>query len=468
MESNRTKFIEYLVKKRGSIIPIIGEKCFVAKEKNGVEVSLQEYIVEKFLPESPRKDDLIGKGYYGMGQLLHDLDIKRTKLSEFKDKLKDRVTNGNIKLRENIKAFLGTGKFEVVVTTVPFKLLEKEFPRLYKNVVCFVPSDCHGEGRNETDALKPGSLYKIFGDIEGPCVLTEKDLLHYLHQLNNPNSEQGNGAVPLVRYIGNKNNSLLMPIGCDDLPNWIFRFLWYPLSNPLQEDYVGGIWYENVGGEDFKQYLNDYNFKIFDNQSISNEDSIFFDFANEMAKGVKEHALAMEVAWSYSGWDYFISYKKEDADLANAIYEILKGKGKEVWLDNRNINVGDKYWKAIQYGIENSERCIFVITNKYIQQANRRKNEDGSISGVFHEIELINKYGNKDVPRYAIPLIKKNEKVLIEGNLKALTVNLLADLYDKPGYEVLRTEELFKDTENREIDFASREDLEKLLDEFKL
>lgn len=458
----RSEFISELVKKRDRIIPIIGWKSFVA-EQDGKEILLQKYLVDKMVPENCHlKTEMQEKGYYGIGLLQEKKGLKNR---SFKEKLENIVDDGRIKLRDDVKSFLEAGKFEVVVTTVPFRLLEKEFPKMYgdkEKVVSFIPLNCHGHDKSVT--LKPGSLYKIFGDIQGSCVLTEKELLRYLHQLNNPNFEQGFGAAPLVKYITERVNCLLMPIGCGDLPNWIFRFLLYPLGNPTDDDYVGGIWYNKSNDADFLQYLEDYNFMTLDRPKDGN-DSLFNEMAEYLTKEAREKTALLGVKWSYSGWDYFISYAKNDERIANTIYKVLTENGKKVWLDDRIIRPGDEYWEAIQYGIENSKRCIFVITEKYLEKANTRYwDDDGHISGVYEEIERINEYCRRNnISNYAIPLIVKNTRVKINEESKILSESLLEELHTKRAYQMLQTGELFS---HRQAAIIDRENINDVLSMF--
>ncbi len=52
-----------------------------------------------------------------------------------------------------------------------------------------------------------------------------------------------------------------MPIGCSNLPDWLFRFLWYPLSQ-YENSHKGGIW-PNYRDEDFYKFLRKYQFRTF-------------------------------------------------------------------------------------------------------------------------------------------------------------------------------------------------------------
>ena len=66
---DKHEFINDLVEKKDRVIPVIGWKSFVAVN-DGVEISLQKYIIDKMVFEdSPEKNIMQEKGYYGIGLL---------------------------------------------------------------------------------------------------------------------------------------------------------------------------------------------------------------------------------------------------------------------------------------------------------------------------------------------------------------------------------------------------------------
>ena len=79
------------------------------------------------------------------------------------------------------------------------------------------------------------------------------------------------------------------------------------------------------------------------------------EFRDRISKVQKYATDELQVNWSDNDkWDIFISYAKENRDIAQNIFNILTTQcHKNVWMDNRkNIKPGDDYWVAIQHGIE--------------------------------------------------------------------------------------------------------------------
>lgn len=492
--------IDELLKKKDRIIPIIGDDCFYCElVKDGINttVSFQEYIVERLLGDSCSAEEkkIIGsEGYYGMSVLSDRYClIKGLRKSikfrrEVRAVVKEGVENGIIHLKEDVKEFLKVGKFNVIITTNVFHILEDIIASILKpyQVQSFVPS-AQKEGSRTEESITAPTIYKIFGDCDGEFVLTDDDLLKFLHYLNFPGSESGQGANSLVKYIKEKTmsddglgNCILMPIGCDSLPNWLFRFLWYPLSPDLlfgkNDDFVGGAWHKYSPDKEFHRFLEEYNFQTPDKPlGLDNGfDPVLLELTKRFQQKAEElentARVDMNVNWQENNhWDFFISYASEDVEFVTRICEILTNLlHKTVWMDNRDIKLGDRYWAAIQYGIEHSDRCLFVITNAYLSKAIiRAKINDSGIlcdSGVFVELRkleqhfLHQRYDSNVINSYAVPLIKFGTTVsFINPATRSkvsvpLDSSLLEKLYLYDEYKMLRTDDLFANTQSAVID----------------
>lgn len=484
-----------LVKKQDRIIPIIGDNSFVGiLEEKGENrtVPFQEYIVKIIGTELPAKDrkeiSKSGYGYFGM-DILCDKYCSKHSVSRGKFRktvssiIEKSLQSDKIKLKDDIKEFLLAGRFDVIITTNPFHILERQLEAvsLAYNMKSFVPRAVKMESRAE-EKLKIPSIYQIFGTSESEFVLTETNLLYFLHSLNADGYENGYGANSLIKYIKEKSgdgkgNCILMPIGCDNLPDWLFRFLWYPLSPDHlllgnQDDYDGGVWYKYSSNKSFTKFLNEYHFQTLKEplDLITEKGDPFLSelsrrFREQISDTRKIIESEMNVDWEENEWDIFISYASEDKDIVLKIYDSLKRLGKKVWVDNRQIKAGERYWQAIQYGIEHSKRCMFIISEAYLQKATRHTlsvNGRNIPSGVYEEIKRIeqfflSKIKDKDtINAYSIPVILEGTKVQIEesgdsdigGKMVILDGVLLENLYEYVKYAALRTEPLFKGTQS--------------------
>lgn len=471
-----------VLKERDRIIPIIGDDCFVG-EINGDHIPLCQWIAEKVLQNnsSPEiKQKVYSDGYKGLDLLFEEYksvkNVNYANNSVFKQFVKGIITRNmsSLSLRPDVKNFLVAGRFEVIVTTCPFPILQKEGLRLgdkeYKTK-SFAPNSI---GPRAEATLQLPAIYQIFGDCtnkdNNDFVFGEEELLEFLHHLNQSGVEKGFGASPLVKYIRDKNSNegkmaLFMPIGCSNLPDWIFRFLWYPLS-PFHE---GGIW-PNYRDQDFYSFLSKYKFSTFSipTNALQENNTKGDPVLNRLTKAFQERGISIKeiseyfgVTWNNEGeWDIFISYASDDVEIAQKVYDVLTGCGKKVWMDRRgNINVSDNYWSVIQYGIEHSSKVLFIITNAYLRRAIVRKyiGENGVrvASGVYEEIDRIRRYFlDKEMDRkkggYVIPLIIEGTTVTYtddEGDIQKnvqLDGGLLEKLYERTEYQMLQTKGLFE------------------------
>lgn len=484
--------VKEVLKRQDRIIPIVGDDCFVGLIKHGenhVQVPLQQWIAEQLLgDDTPREtiDKIRVSGYRGLDILFEE--YKRINEDEgfvdYKDAIvsliEDGVNSKKLFLRDDVKSFLLAGKFEVIATTCPFHILESEISlRDQKyNVSSFAPISLTKGSKSEA-SLKLPSIYQIFGDCDGEFVAGEEDLLKFLHYLNQTDTEKGFGASQLVKYIkdkgqDNKGLGLLMPIGCNNLPNWLFRFLWYPFSQERlignDKKNQGGVWHKHSSDENFYKFLRKYRFKTFSGSTdiLKEEDTTGDPVLIRLAKEfiAKEDSLQryvaneLQVQWDESGeWDLFISYASEDVDIARKVYDILTDLcGKKVWMDNRGrIKAGDEYWSAIQHGIEHSRKFVFIITDNYLKKAIDKNHRyvSGEIepTGVYREIERIKHYflekrrdGQKG---YTFPIIIEGTKVTYtdyDGILhkdELLRTGVLEKLPKFKEYEMLQTDVLF-------------------------
>lgn len=484
--------VKEVLKKQDRIIPIIGDDCFVGYveyEKKQTLVPLQQWIAENLLGDDSEpkiKNRIHSEGYRGLDILFEEYKRIHEYASfvDYKDAIisiiEDGINDNKIFLREDVRDFLSAGKFEVIATTCPFHILENQVSCGSKkyNISSFAPISLSKGSKSEA-ALQLPSIYQLFGDCEGEFVAGEEDLLKFLHYLNQTDTEKGFGASQLVKYIkdkgqDNKGFGLLMPIGCNNLPNWLFRFLWYPFSQERlignDKNNQGGVWHEHSTDDNFYKFLCKYRFKTFsDSTDVLKEEKTsgdpvllrltkeFRSKENNLQKYVSDE---LQVQWNENDkWDFFISYASEDIEVVQKVYDILtKLCGKKVWMDNRGgIKTGDEYWGAIQHGIEHSHKFVFIITDNYLSKAidKNHRYESGEIepTGVYQEIERIKllflakrRDGQKG---YSFPLIIEGTKVTYtdyNGILhkdEILKAGILEKLPKYKEYEMLQTEVLF-------------------------
>jgi hypothetical protein len=492
--------VKEVLEKQDRIIPIIGNDCFVGyiDDNRQTFVPLQQWLAEELLrgrSSNEIKEKIAIEGYHGLDILLKEYrNVFGKDFRSFKNSISHLIEKGiqekRLFLRKDVAEFLDAGKFEVVVTTCPHDALLKEMPNSAVYHICsYSPKQFSMGGLSISEAtLDLPCVYQLFGNFKNDFVSGEAKLLEFLHYLNQTDTEKGYGASQLVKYIkdkslDNKGYPLLMPIGCNNLPNWIFRFLWYPFcsdhsSGSEDDDNQGGVWYKYSSDENFYSFLRKYNFRTFSEptdllkEEDSGDDPVLSRLASELrAKADKiQNYISSEfcITDSVSGeWDMFISYAGEDYDFTQKVYEILTAHcNLSVWMDKRGngaIKPGEEYWDSIQYGIEHSRRYLFIITETYLQKAitkNRKDESTGVIepSGVYREIDLIRQHilnQRKDGQSgNAIPLIIEGTKVTytdiqgVKHEAETLGNGMLEKLPYYDEYAMMQTHDLFRNIQD--------------------
>ena len=119
-----------MVKKRGTIVPIIGDDTIVYREKNsGEEIPFQEFILREFQKKYPHVEvsdaDVVSmreRGYYGLSLMSQYYEPRF--LDDFMDFVNDN--RSCIKLKDEVLDFLVTFNFPIIITTVCFDIIEQQ------------------------------------------------------------------------------------------------------------------------------------------------------------------------------------------------------------------------------------------------------------------------------------------------------------------------------------------------------
>lgn len=494
VDNELDKFVLYVLKRQDRIIPIVGDDCFFGKIKrqNGyISVPFQQWLAEELLENLSSdviKNKIVSQGYYGLDCLFEEYK-KQTEedFCQFIDSIsyliENGVEDGRLGVRKDVESFLSAGHFEVIVTTCPYDIMFKGLKcgdKCY-SISSFAPQKVTiGESKSEA-VLELPAIYQLFGNSNNEFVFGEDSLLRFLHYLNQSDIERGFGASQLVKYMkdkgaDNKGFPLLMPIGCSNLPNWIFRFLWYPFClNPEKDsNKQGGVWYKYSDDKSFCDFLKNYNFRTLSKATdilrvgTTTEDPVLSRLTAEF--NAKEEKIKRYISQqpnietSNNGeWDVFISYAGEDFDFSQKVYDILTEEcNQKVWMDKRGtgrINAGNDYWDVIQLGIEHSHKFLFVITENYLKKAkgkNHRDETTGAIgpTGVYREIELIRHHilnKRKDAEKNnIIPVIVEGTKVTYTdiNNKKHMNESLGSGMLEKlpyfEEYALMQTQDLFR------------------------
>lgn len=364
-EEIRQIIIIDLVKKRNTIVPIIGDDVFVYKEENsGREIPFQEFILRKFQKrypyiEVPVSDlnSMMQRGYYGLS--LMSQYYEQRFLDDFMDFVNDN--RSCIKLKDEVLEFLEVFNFPIIITTACFDIIEQQLKGKiedYKSIWYKL--------NKENSTLPSRCVYHIFGQAKDGVkwVYDEDLLLSFLLSHNNNDC----GAKGLTDYL-KENEKKLLALGCN-LPNWLFRFLWQPTQTGRTGSMktTQGYWINKEKPEDsFENFLKKKNFSADEQVKEILEDATK-SLQEELLREAEERSAEIDAEEHF---DVFISYASEDRQVATVIFEALRNMNVKAWFDDRGkgeITPGSPYWEKIRNGIQHSAHYMPIITGKWMEK----------------------------------------------------------------------------------------------------
>lgn len=351
------------------IIPIICDDMFEYIDDNGKICSLNEYVYSVLSEQYDDCDEELFKQKNTYHAISYLENRNETTVDNFLYKeLSSAIKKGNIRLKGIVKDFLVSGSFPIVITTFGFTLIEEVFKKETNEQVF---SEWYSiTQRNDLPIITKPTManrvvvYHLFGgETFDSWVYNEQTLLKFMHKLHDGDY----GAKNLSNYLC-RNNKKLLILG-STFPDWLFRFLIYP----IYEEKFGvtdGYWLSlnDIDDElDFFLARNKYHGKK-DLQDMSHVDSIL---SNAIVREQSENLSA-----ATKEYKIFVSYKRdydsiENAKIISRVIKILEKQGK-VWLDVNNVSDGgNPYWANIKRAIMHD--CnVFVplVTSKYIKEFN--------------------------------------------------------------------------------------------------
>lgn len=363
----RRIIISDMVKKRNSIVPVIGRDTIAYKDEGiGREIPFQEFILREFQKKYPRVavDDaalvsMKERGYYGLSLLSQYYNEQ----GRFWDDFMDFVSKNTscIKLKDEVLDFLVTFNFPIIITTVCFDIIEQQLKGKtegYKSIWYRL--------NKENSTLPTRCVYHIFGQAkDGSKWVSDEDLL--LTFLLSHNHKEF-GATGLTDFL-KENEKKLFVLGCN-LPNWLFRFLRQPTQTGRNSNLktMQGYWINKEKPEDsFENILKIKNFST--DEQIK---KILVDatklLQEELEREAEERSNMIDAEEHF---DVFISYASEDRQIATAVFEALKNMNVKAWFDDRGkgeITPGHSYWTKIENGIKHSAHFMPIITGNWMQK----------------------------------------------------------------------------------------------------
>lgn len=282
-------------------------------------------------------------------------------------------------------AALGLLPFSLILTTCQDNLLLQALKAAGKEPIVH-RYHLRGDKRDNPEFLVPGSpqtplVYHLFGDAEEPgsLILSENDLLDFLVAIVSERPPLPNSLVRALKRVG--QSFLFVGFG---IRHWYLRVLLKVLVRALELHRTGSaVATEPLRGLseiDREQTILFYQ----RGTRIELEDADVSAFLSDLAARLEEEGgFADQIIRAGPQPRVFISYAREDGDLAATVCAALQKSNFEPWLDRESLRGGDLWNDRIQDELDATDFAVVLYTpalcrktdsyvNKEITLARRR------------------------------------------------------------------------------------------------
>ncbi len=389
-EIDNNRFAKQIDLFRNEIIPVICDDMVEYTTSNGCK-TIQDYIWKQYKNLiGENRDDIkhyLSSNYYYGITCLEQLINKNGMAKNLYETISEGFRRKELKLKDEIILFLKKGNFPLVITTLGFPVIESTVYKEDNSYKDYPIEDFsrwyHPTDRNDMPLASPTNhiVYHIFGgETYSSWVYNEQTLLKFMHSFHSVDY----GAKNLFNRI-NKNGDVdqspqqLLVLG-SILPDWLFRFLIYPLyKDNISKS--GGMWlsFDAIAIE-LSSFLERNNYTKITNirQTVQKQLPNILNISGSNTTTQKDTSQLPPK----NTCRIFISYKRgnasnEELTQLNRIVKMLEsivGIG-HCWLDvgrdketgKKNIENGDPYWEKIEKAINDSTLFIPIITPTYLK-----------------------------------------------------------------------------------------------------
>lgn len=423
--------INIVRRNKNIIVPVVCDDMFeCVQEEGNPPISLSDFVLKHcsgYVEKEEEKEDarkaFQSNYYYGISYIE---EITSEPLSnDLYKTFNEKIEKEEIRLKECVKEFLVKGNFPLIITTFCFPLIEK-------TLGSFQSVWYHPHGRNDLPFNIDGQtriVYHIFGG-EGPTtwVYNEDSLLDFMHSLHSVDY----GAKCLSNYLCDNNSqvSKLLVLG-SILPDWLFRFLIYPMYNNNRENVKngGGYWLSLESIEkSLDMFLERSNYKGKTDLRDAKNDNLT-EILNEIFPKDEREGRSVQ---RMERRNIFISYKREkdgseEDKKIKRVVEMLKMYG-VIWLDMDNVATGgNEYWKNIKKAVQNCDYFVPLVTSSYLNEFKDAKD----LSEVPNNDVSNSYYEDSDAVRVLKPVVREAYYCLSSKKKTVPIVILSKDNYGK-------------------------------------
>lgn len=244
-------------------------------------------------------------------------------------------------------------------------------------------------------------VYQVFGNVsrnENPA-FGEKDMLETIIELHKDmlSDKQGN------KLFWKLKSSSPLFIGCG-FNDWLFRFFIHIIADEPRQalkykpfpKFVVDNFGSNVPGAAYlREYLDNSEVEVFHSPDGS-------DFVDRLFNEIETKHPELIVSPSDFPGTAFISFEGKDREAARLLAENLEKDGIGVWLDEKNLEPGEKVDEIIFKDIKNCPAFIPLIS----ENSRQIKTENGQVK--YHIEEWLHAYACKESGERNIEIIPVN------------------------------------------------------------
>jgi TIR domain len=327
---------------QNNVVPVVGPDLLVKESHPGQ--TLYQWLADGLVQQmDPLFDSLAAD------RSLFEI-CSGMKSRELGDKILKLMRSANWPTPVPLLQLAGIGAFDLYVSTTVDSLLLDAVRQKRASTV----SRVYGLRRPVRDIdmdmatgrLHAPVVFQVFGQLDGSldCALSEEDVLQFMQRLQDP--EPAHRPKFLFDILARRN---LLFLGCG-FPGWLGRFLRRVLK---------------VSGE-----LQDRG--LFAHPGVCNDRAYGLFLERQGAKLWRKDTGTEFVAELSRRWNLkhpadesplvFISYAREDEDVARVLTKLLEQAGVTVWLDQAMLRAGDVWNEEVIKAIEACPVFIPVIS----------------------------------------------------------------------------------------------------------
>ena len=353
---------------KGNVIPVIGPELVHIGRKTSAQFLIDAIANECEIEEGEMST---------FSQLVFDKRFKINDLGEIHELLTQCINAPENreyfeKTEDNalLLQLLSIPYFPFVMTTTFDPIVENMMRRIHGDRLR-VMTFRNDAGKNEDifngEETRQPTLYYMFGRADGKAgsfVATDTDMLRFAQSWMLPNDSGSLAKPSMLSSVLAKRYLLVVGYNYQD---WLFRFFWYAMKNESFGIKEGGMLAHSRKDQELIDFLTRANAFTQVEPDMSKFVEKLYEGIGECEKKTQKYNHTYQIP--EDGTDVFISYSRGDSTIVEDLYNILKGKGLNVWYDRQNMHKGLDFMMQIESAIKKSTFFVPVFTNPIIKQA---------------------------------------------------------------------------------------------------